>query len=219
MGVLCALCDLCGFALKGVQMIKVCVFDMGRVMLDFDFERFYATVLPHCRPGVGRKELEPLVAARDNALGCGLITFEEYFRQFREAGVELPRAQFEQAWKDIFTEIPETTALLRRLSGVKKVMLSNTDASHIAWVMQRFDGVMGLFEQHYFSYVIHVKKPFPEAFRAVEKGTGFAPSEHVLIDDLEENIRAAQTCGWQGIVFRGAGELAENLRKLDIAID
>jgi glucose-1-phosphatase len=200
-------------------MIKVCVFDMGRVVLNFDFERFYAKVLPHCRPGVGRKELEPLVAARDDALGCGLITFESFYRQFKEAGVELPLAEFEQAWQDIFTEIPETTALLRRLRGVKKVMLSNTDASHIEWVRARFGEVLGLFEQLFFSFELHAQKPFSEAFRAVEKGTGFTPAEHVMIDDMEENIRAAQACGWQGIVFKGAEELAESLGGLGITLD
>jgi HAD superfamily hydrolase (TIGR01509 family) len=199
-------------------MIKVCVFDMGRVVLNFDFERFYAKVLPHCRPGVGRKELEPLVAARDDALGCGLITFESFYRQFQAAGVELPLAEFDSAWKDIFTEIPETTALLRRLRGVKKVMLSNTDASHIEWVKERFGEILGLFEQLFFSFEMHAQKPYPEAFRAVEKGTGFAPAAHVLIDDMEENIRAAQACGWQGIVFKGAEELAESLAKLGLAL-
>jgi HAD superfamily hydrolase (TIGR01509 family) len=199
-------------------MIRVCVFDMGRVVLNFDFERFYAKVLPRCRPGVGRKELAPLVAARDDALGCGLVTFESFYQQFRQAGVDLSLPEFDLAWKDIFTEIPETAALLPRLSGVKKVMLSNTDASHIEWVMAHFGEVMGQFEQHYFSHVLHAKKPFPEVFRAVEKGTGFAPAEHVLIDDMEENIRAAQSCGWQGVCFRNAELLEKRLQELGIAI-
>jgi glucose-1-phosphatase len=204
---------------KEAMMVKACVFDMGGVLLSFDFSPFYDKVLPHCGPGVCREDLVHLANQRHDTFGRGLISLETYFGQFREQlGVEMPLDAFAEAWNDIFTEMPETLALIRRLRQVRTLLLSNTDESHIAWVEQRFPDMLNLFEQTFYSHVLHERKPRPEAFRAVERTTGLMPEEHILIDDMQENIRAAEALGWRGVLFTTAASLGESLEMLGVRV-
>jgi len=200
-------------------MIRACVFDLGGVVFDFSFEPFYRQVLPHCRPGTTRAELEHLVELRHAKLERGQESFEDYFDRYRrEVGLQMEREEFEQAWDDIFSEKPDTIALLRRIRSARRLMLSNTDESHIAWVKRRFPEPMGLFERHFFSYELGEIKPLPGAFRAVEQWSRLAPAEHVLIDDLEGNVHAARENGWQAITFIGAVTLARVLASLGVEL-
>jgi len=196
-------------------MLHACLFDLGGVIFNFDFAPFYERVLPHCRAGVTREDLERLVEARHEKLERGLIPFQAYYQRYvEEAGLRLGLGEFALAWSDIFTEMPETTALLRRLRGVRLFLLSNTDEAHIAWVRQCFGKVMGLFEKCFYSYELGHLKPAPEVFRAVEAATSLHPADHLLIDDLEANVQAALDCGWQGTRFTSAKALEESLRGL-----
>jgi len=201
-------------------LIKACVFDMGGVILAFDFNPFYEKVLPHCANGVGRAELEALAAQRHETLGRGYMSFQEYYDRFRtELGVNLGIEEFAEAWNDIFTAMPATIALLPRLQGVEKILLSNTDVSHIGWVEKRFPEMLARFDRRLYSHEIHAIKPAPEAFHAVERATGRPAAEHVMIDDVEENLIAAQALGWEGILFTGAEDLEEKLRELGVEIE
>jgi glucose-1-phosphatase len=200
-------------------MIKACVFDMGGVVLSFDFTPFYNKVIDYCRAGVTRADLEALADTRHDNLGCGLIPFTDYYAQFCDQfGVTLPLPEFATAWNDIFAEMPATAALIKRLRNVQVLLLSNTDESHIGWVLQRFPETMGLFEEKFYSHEIHQRKPAPEAFQAVKKSTGFVPAEHVLIDDFKENIVAAHQAGWQGVLFKNAEQAEEELKAMGVNI-
>ncbi|NIM07504.1 MAG: HAD-IA family hydrolase [Armatimonadetes bacterium] len=200
-------------------MVRACVFDLGGVIFDFDFGPFYERVLPHCRAGVSKESLARLVEARHEKLERGLARFSAYYERYaEEVGLRIGVEEFTVMWSDIFTEKPETTALLRRLKDVRLFMLSNTDEAHIAWVRERFGEVMGLFEKCFFSYELGAIKPAPEVFRGVENVTGLAPEAHLLIDDIEANVQAALNAGWQGVRFRSAAELEKSLRSAGVEI-
>jgi putative hydrolase of the HAD superfamily len=195
------------------------VFDLGGVIFDFDFAPFYERVLPYCRAGITREGLERLVEARHEKLERGLIPFSQYHERYvEEAGLQMGQEEFAAAWSDIFTEKPETTALIRRLRGVRRFLLSNTDEAHIAWVRERFGEVMGLFEKCFYSYELGAIKPALEVFRAVEAASGLAAEELLLVDDIEANIEAAKRAGWQGVRFTGAETLVKSLEAAGIRI-
>lgn len=192
---------------------------MGGVLLSFDFNPFYDKVLPHCRPGVYREDLVQLADQRHDTFGRGRISLSTYFQQFRERyGVDMSLDDFAEAWNDIFTLLPDTLTLIRRLHNVQVIMLSNTDESHIAWVEQRFPDMLAAFDQTFYSHILHERKPHPEIFHVVERATGFLPEEHVLIDDTEENVGAARALGWHGILFTEARTLEAELRALGVQV-
>jgi|APGre2960657404_1045060.scaffolds.fasta_scaffold42638_1 histidinol phosphatase-like enzyme len=56
-----------------------------------------------------------------------------------------------------------------------------------------------------------LRKPDPAAFRAALAHLGRAPAEVLLVDDRAVNVEAARALGMDGIVFAGAGPLAEAL--------
>ncbi len=215
-------------------MIRACVFDLGGVLLDFDFNRFYDRVLSHCRPGVTRLDLERLAEERNGALERGRVSFRSYYERFKDKlGLNLDLEEFTFYWNDIFWENAETIALLDRLScprqparpgirrgeqGVRLFLLSNTSESHAAWFRSRFGRVLEKFEQRFFSHELGEMKPAPEVFHAVEKASGLRPEEHVFIDDLEPNVQGAQALGWAGLRFTNAAALADDLASLGVPL-
>jgi len=199
-------------------MIQGLVFDLGGVVFGFDFERFYARIMHHGQQTVDRAHLERLVEARHETLEKGKIDFDEYYRFFlRSAALDISREEFARAWNSIFFEKPETIALIRRIDGVKKYLLSNTDVSHIGWAKQRFPEAMGLFERCFYSFDIGALKPEAAVFRHVEEATGLGGQELALIDDLFENTAGARRAGWHAVRFETAEKLETELRALGIA--
>lgn len=57
------------------------------------------------------------------------------------------------------------------------------------------------------------RKPEPEFFYLAEKYSGFAPSEMLLIDDLQANCEAAALRGWGTVHFTDTEKALSNLRK------
>ena len=66
-------------------------------------------------------------------------------------------------------------------------------------------------------------KPFPEIYeiayrRACEEVSGIKPEEILLIDDLAENIAAAEAAGWQGVVYDQDDALVAALKEKGIPL-
>lgn len=59
-----------------------------------------------------------------------------------------------------------------------------------------------------FSGKIRVAKPDPAAFRHCVVAMRAAPTDFLFVDDREENVRAAQATGMNGLVFTDRDELA-----------
>ncbi|MCH8819708.1 MAG: HAD-IA family hydrolase, partial [Acidobacteria bacterium] len=58
--------------------------------------------------------------------------------------------------------------------------------------------------------------PDPEIYRVALQQSGASPEESLLVDDLVENIQAAERVGIKGLVFKGENRLRENLEELGI---
>ena len=94
-----------------------------------------------------------------------------------------------------------------RTDGFKLYITSNLDEYHAAQMphtetARYFDGML-------FSSKIRVRKPYAEFFNTALDMFGVKAEECLFIDDLEENVRAAEMCGIRGLVFRGDPNEAE----------
>ena len=82
------------------------------------------------------------------------------------------------------------------------------DRSRYLW---REVGLERHFNDMIYSAALGVRKPEPGFYRAAARRTGFAPREHLLIDDTEENVLAAQVEHWNAVKWDRQSDLDELL--------
>ncbi|CAD7700960.1 unnamed protein product [Ostreobium quekettii] len=63
-----------------------------------------------------------------------------------------------------------------------------------------------------------LRKPDKDAFEVVTAMLGCPPANILLVDDREANVSAARNCGMDGIVFKNAEQLKEELRSRDLGV-
>ena len=202
-------------AFAGARQIDAVVFDVGRVLYQWDLrhlfrkliadetevERFCATVVTpewHFQHDAGRPIAE-MVAER-----CA------DFPQHREL-IEAYAARFNET---IPGPVPGCLDLVDRLheSGVALYAITNFGAD--TWAGFRPTApVFDKFRDMVVSGMEKLAKPDPAIFRLAERRFGHAPETMLFVDDVFANVEAARGCGWQAHHFRDAPGLESELRE------
>lgn len=195
-------------------MTPAVVFDLGKVLLDFD----YAPVLRHVAAH-GRMTLPELKRLLDqgpllHAYERGEMDSPAFHRAVAEAtGLTTPYADFARIFGDIFTGIPEMIALHAALrgAGVPTFIFSNTNDLAIRHVRGAFP-FFGTFDGHVLSYEHGVMKPDARLYEVVERVTGCRGADLVYLDDREENVAAGAARGWRVVHHTDPAATAAALR-------
>ncbi len=198
--------------------IKNIVFDLGNVLLNLDFE---ASIQAFQKLGLNKAVINPSVAFSDPVfynLETGRITPAEFRIRIREL-LNNPNAsdqQIDDAWYAMILDIPERRikALQDLRSKYRIFLFSNTNEIHINRLLQEYKAAYGidfpsLFEDVYYSHEIHARKPEIQAFMKVIELSGVKPEETLFIDDLENNIIAAEKAGLKTLWLKSGMEMAE----------
>jgi putative hydrolase of the HAD superfamily len=195
------------------------LFDLGRVVIDIDFNKTLACWAMHagCEPAhlVGRFSRDEIYKRHET----GEISDAEFFAGLRTSlGIALSDAQFLEGWNAIFAgEMPGIAALLAR--AAKRVPLyafSNTNGAHIEHFSQAFAGVLGHFREIFLSSAIGLRKPDAAAYDHVVKAIGVPAQRIVFFDDLAENIEGARARGLTAIHVTSPDDVARVLAALGI---
>jgi putative hydrolase of the HAD superfamily len=191
--------------------------DLGKVLVAFDHrvtcERMSeATGVPADRlRGVLFGELE-------GDFDRGRLTATGFFRacEARLALSPVPDETWVGAWRDIFTPLPEAIAALGRVRpGVRRVLVSNTNALH-------WEGVLAVFrpeellDEVVLSFRIGAAKPDPAFWEAALAAAGCGPDECVYADDRPELVAAASSFGIPGFVVDGPATFARGLARFGL---
>lgn len=195
------------------------LFDLGRVVLDIDFEKTIACWAAHagCEPA-------EIVArfVRDDAYRqheTGKISDADYFRSLRTTlGLSLTDDQFLEGWNAIFTgEMPDIAALLARAAEhLPLYAFSNTNRPHVEHFSRAHADVLSHFREIYLSSTIGLRKPDAAAYDHVVKAIGVPASRIVFFDDLPENIEGARARGLQAVRVSSTSDIADALSALGI---
>ncbi len=175
-------------------MIKAVFFDIGNVLLAFDYSRAARRLLPHARRDADEMMREVL-ALRDD-LECGRMKRTEFLHHIRRI-TNFPGsdAELEEIYSDIFDPIPATWALTEKLSTRLPLhLLSNTSEIHLNFIRRKFD-VFRHFPTGIFSHEAGCMKPDPRIYQAAIELAGLPPQEIAFIDDMETNVAAARRAG------------------------
>ncbi len=176
------------------------LFDIGRVLLDFDFESSLARLLPPDTPNPAAR-LSRLLDRKDE-FEAGRIDVHSYTAW--ALGVlesDATPDEFHEAWRDIFTPNKPMWRCVRKLSaaGHRLILFSNTNGIHVPWIYDAYPD-FSLFDEAVFSFRAGNIKPHPEIYQHAIGHHALVPGETLYIDDLPDNAATGRTMGfhtWQ----------------------
>jgi len=178
------------------------VFDLGKVLVDFDWSIAARRMASRSATSVDDLlklfNYSPLVVEFE----LGRITNEQFFDEAsRMTGFKGDFAEFALIFGDIFSEMAEMIALhaeLRR-RRVPTFIFSNTNDLAIQNVRANFP-FFAQFDGYVLSYEHGAMKPHAALYDVVETMTGRRGAELLYIDDRAENIEAGRARGWQVVL-------------------
>jgi len=194
------------------------VFDLGQVLVFFDYTIFINAVNKH-KVGLGeefvRKYNENYHIHRD--FECGKISEMDFINQMLQwLDYKITAEQFIKYWSSIFSLNNKVVDLLPILKKKYRLyLLSNTNSIHQKFGYQHYD-FLKMFDKLFLSHEVGFIKPESEIYRAVEHVSGFPSGQHIFIDDILEYVNAAKDIGWDGIQYVGYDDLILNLKSKGI---
>ena len=199
-------------------MNPVIVFDLGKVLVDFDY-----TIAARRIAARSTRPPEDLHAFLGSSpalvqFETGLITRREFFDQVRAAtGFHGSLAEFGEMFADIFTAIPDMIRVhgeLRR-RGVKTWIFSNTNDLAIEHIRRNFPFFQD-FDGYILSYEVRAMKPDAAIYDALEQRAGRRGGEIIYLDDRPENIQAGAARGWRTVLHEAPAATLSALKSLGL---
>lgn len=199
-------------------MHKAILFDLGKVLIHFDFQRGYRALEGLC----------PYTAAEipRKLAGTGLVErFETGLMEPREFVDEMSRilelrvdyAKFCEIWSCIFEHelLPE-----RMLEGLRRryrlVLLSNTNALHFEMLRGAYAHLLRHFDTLVLSYEVKAMKPNEEIFRAAIAAAQCRPEECFYTDDIAAYVEEARRLGIDAVQFESREQIEGAMRERGI---
>jgi putative hydrolase of the HAD superfamily len=175
-------------------MIRAILFDLGRVIVPFDFRRGYDRLEPLC--GIPAAEIPARIAQTDlvRRFESGLVEPEEFVRGLAsQLGFSIGHEPFREIWNSIF--LPETLISEDLLAGLAEnyrlVLLSNTNRIHFEGIRANYP-LLRHFHAFVLSYEVGAMKPAPEIYRkAIEAAHA---CRAVGVDGLQISGRRNTAC-------------------------
>jgi FMN phosphatase YigB (HAD superfamily) len=197
---------------------KVVVFDLGKVLLEFDYRISARRIAER-----GTASAEAVQKFLDHSpllfrYETGLMSKEEFFAEVRAfSGFRDGIEEFGRIFGDIFTPMPEMIgmhAALRR-KGVPTYIFSNTNELAVAHIRREYPFFAG-FDGYVFSYEQGSMKPHARIYEVIEETTKRRGAEILYLDDRPENVAAGAARGWVTILQETPEASWRAVRKLGL---
>ncbi|HXD01074.1 MAG TPA: HAD family phosphatase [Verrucomicrobiae bacterium] len=182
--------------------LQTVVFDLGKVLLDFDYGK--SSRLFAARSKASANDVEKLINHSPllYRYETGLMTREEFYREVTTTtSFHGTIEEFGEIFADIFEPIPQMVELQATLRkrGIPTFIFSNTNDLAIGHIRQKYP-FFGNFDGYVLSYEHGAMKPTAKLYEVVERETGRRGSEIIYLDDRAENVDAGAARGWQAIL-------------------
>lgn len=175
------------------------LFDIGKVLLDFDFENSLRRLLP---PGTPDQEVDERLARmleRKDEFEGGHVSHDDYIPWALDVlGHDITRETFVHAWQNIFTPNEPMWRIVEELhaDGHRLILFSNTNAIHCPWIFETYE-IFRSFESGVLSFEVGAIKPQEKIYHHAIDTHGLVPDETLYIDDLPANIETGQRLGFR----------------------
>ena len=187
-------------------MIRNMVFDIGNVLMDFRWKEYIRslfgedeTLIQTINQGIWHNGCW---AAMDKGEMDGAATLRSAvaFAPQYEKEIKLTLDRVAIAFHKFEYAIPWVQELKRM--GLNVYYLSNYSAFSIAANPDVLNFIPYM-DGGVFSFEVKAVKPEPEIYRCLCDKYDLKPEECLFTDDVPANVKGAQACGFQGIVFEG----------------
>lgn len=195
------------------------LFDLGNTLIKLDYERVLTNIRVDAT--ISRDALVDLFedAGGYRDLERGWVTFSNFYEFLVDkAGYRGGIRRMREIWEDFFDgTVAGSEDLLERVRDRYSVaFLSNSNEVHAEIIPKRFPNLFQRGDSLVFSHLLRVAKPDPAFFLRALEMIEAAPAECIFVDDLQENVRAAQSVGIRSFKFVDSVTLLQDLRREDL---
>ncbi|MBI4902144.1 MAG: HAD family phosphatase [Acidobacteria bacterium] len=201
-------------------MLKTIIFDLGNVIVPFDFLRGYTAMAEHCR--FAPQEIRERISATGlvPVFESGKIEPPEFFQRISETlELSIDEQEFRRIWSIIFlkpTLIPDSLVIKLR-EQYRVLLLSNTNAFHFEMVWEHYP-ILRHFDDYVLSYKVGAMKPDPLIYETAVKLAGCAAEECFFTDDVPAYVEGARGHGIDAVQFTGYERLVEELGRRGVGV-
>lgn len=177
------------------------LFDIGKVLIDFDFESSLRRLLPADSPDADERLAKML--DRKDEFESGRIELEDYIPWALDIlGPGIPRDAFIDAWRRIFTPNLPMWRTVEELhgSGHQLILFSNTNPIHCPWIFDEYE-ILRRFHAAVLSFETGSIKPHDSIYQHAIEAHGLIPRETLYIDDLSANISTGRRLGFRSFQY------------------
>ena len=194
--------------------IKALYFDLGGVIVRTE-DKTLRTALGQ-RFGMSYDEMDRFVFGCETAkkASIGLMTEEQHWRDVAR------RLGADDEWKPIadafFAGDRIDRSLLDFIQSVRPGL--KTGIISIAWdglrAYMQEKGFLAPFDEIIVSAEVGIVKPDPRIYHFALQKLGVQPGEAIFVDDMPENIAAANALGMKGVHFRSVEQTLADIKQL-----
>jgi len=180
--------------------MKAILCDLGGVLLTVNFA--LAMERLSNESGLSKQELETRIFSSGvkGKHDLGLINSLDFYKQIitRE---EISFSYFQSIWSEIFTENQELINYLSLYTkSCRLYIASNTDPLHYAFFSHNYPW-FSMFNGFGLSFRLKIAKPSPEFYSKLCREFGIIYQDALFIDDLKDNVEAAEELGIKSHLF------------------
>jgi len=200
--------------------IEALLFDLGKVLIDFNFETGVQALHASC--SISRERFEQVLwdkawIRRYERGEISTTQFHEYLCKTADLKMTLPA--FRETWSSVF--LPDLLVSENLLAELKRnytlILVSNTNEGHFEFIRSNYR-VLDYFDRHVLSYKVGSLKPERKIFEHAIAAANYAAEALFFTDDREENILAAKQLGMHAHQFTSESELIAALQTAGVEI-
>src|ERR1039458_3479813 len=195
-------------------MHKAILFDLGKVLIHFDFRRGYRALEGLCRYTAAEIPRRLAGTGLVERFETGLVEPRDFVdRTCGMLGLNMDFDQFRVIWSIIFPDILIPESMLEGLGRRHRlVLVSNTNALHFEMIRQTYASLLRYFDHLVLSYEVHAMKPMREIFQAAVDAAGCRPDQCFYADDIVTYTEAAKRMGIDAVTFESRIQRSEERR-------
>jgi len=203
--------------------ISTIIFDFGGIFLNLDHQKTFDAFSDLLGEKVSMENAIDVLGECLYDIEKGTISNETFLWKIQKLrNGNLDPIDIIKAYNAMLLDVRnEIFPFLREIRKKYKVLLlSNTNAIHIRYVLQnvleRKNGIRdwdSYFDTVYYSHEMGMRKPDHIIYKEVIKLEGLDPKEVLFIDDTRENVTAAMECGWNAVQHDPTSKIEEKIEQ------